>query len=60
MTKPSTSRGGKALAVGLILEGSQAEAIRQNGDAEPVAIGSQKHDDPHWSLQRARQQRSLH
>ena len=40
-------------AVGLILDGPQAEAILQNGDADLIAIGREALDDPHWPLHQA-------
>lgn len=38
------------VAVGLILDGPQAEAILQAGDAELIAIGRAALDDPNWPL----------
>jgi len=40
-------------AVGLILDGPQAEDILQNGDADLIAIGREALDDPHWPLHQA-------
>jgi 2,4-dienoyl-CoA reductase-like NADH-dependent reductase (Old Yellow Enzyme family) len=47
--------GISTMAVGLILDGPQAEAILQNGDADLIAIARQALDDPHWPLHAARQ-----
>lgn len=38
------------MAVGLILDGPQAEAILQAGDADLIAIGRQALYDPFWAL----------
>jgi 2,4-dienoyl-CoA reductase-like NADH-dependent reductase (Old Yellow Enzyme family) len=38
------------MAVGLILEPHQAEAILQNGQADLIAIGRQALFNPHWAL----------
>jgi 2,4-dienoyl-CoA reductase-like NADH-dependent reductase (Old Yellow Enzyme family) len=38
-----------AMAVGLIVDGHQAEAILQAGDADLVAIGRQALFDPYWA-----------
>ncbi|MBM5802027.1 MAG: NADH:flavin oxidoreductase/NADH oxidase, partial [Cyanobacteria bacterium K_DeepCast_35m_m2_023] len=46
--------GLKTMAVGLILDGPQAEAILEAGDADLIAIGRQALDDPHWPLHAAR------
>ncbi|WP_114860730.1 NADH:flavin oxidoreductase/NADH oxidase [Azospirillum brasilense] len=43
------------MAVGLILDGRQAEAILRDGEADLVAIGREALDDPNWPLH-ARQQ----
>jgi 2,4-dienoyl-CoA reductase-like NADH-dependent reductase (Old Yellow Enzyme family) len=40
-------------AVGLILDGPQAEAILQKGDADLIAIGRQALFDPFWALHAA-------
>jgi 2,4-dienoyl-CoA reductase-like NADH-dependent reductase (Old Yellow Enzyme family) len=42
-------------AVGLILDGLQAEAILRNGDADIVVVGRQAMYDPYWA-HHARQQ----
>jgi 2,4-dienoyl-CoA reductase-like NADH-dependent reductase (Old Yellow Enzyme family) len=42
-------------AVGLILDGSQAEAILQAGDADLIAIGREALDDPAWPHHAARE-----
>src|SRR5260370_1276706 len=42
--------GIKTMAVGLILEPEQAEAILQNGQADLIAIGRQALYDPNWPL----------
>ena len=41
------------MAVGLILDGTQAEAILQAGDADLIAIGRQALYDPFWPLHQA-------
>ena len=41
------------MAVGLILDGPQAEAILQAGDADLIAIGRQALFDPFWALHAA-------
>lgn len=46
--------GISTMAVGLILDGPQAEAILQAGDADLVAIARQALKDPHWPLHAAR------
>ena len=43
----------KTMAVGLILEGPQAEAILQAGDADLIAIGRQALYEPFWPLHAA-------
>ncbi len=43
------------MAVGVILDGPQAEAILQAGRADLVAIGRQALHDPHWALHAARE-----
>jgi 2,4-dienoyl-CoA reductase-like NADH-dependent reductase (Old Yellow Enzyme family) len=40
----------KTMAVGLILDGAQAEAILQNGQADLVAIAREALHDPNWVL----------
>ena len=45
--------GVPSMAVGLILDGSQAEQILQNGEATLVAIGRQALYDPFWPLHAA-------
>ena len=42
------------MAVGVILDGPQAEAILQAGQADLVAIGREALSDPHWALHAAR------
>ena len=42
--------GVKTMAVGLILEPAQAEAILQAGHADLIAIGRQALYDPSWAL----------
>jgi 2,4-dienoyl-CoA reductase-like NADH-dependent reductase (Old Yellow Enzyme family) len=42
--------GVKTMAVGLILDGPQAEAILQAGDADLIAIGREALYDPNWFL----------
>jgi 2,4-dienoyl-CoA reductase-like NADH-dependent reductase (Old Yellow Enzyme family) len=43
------------MAVGLILDGPQAEAILQAGDADLIAIGRQALFDPFWTLHAAQE-----
>ncbi|HJQ57202.1 MAG TPA: NADH:flavin oxidoreductase/NADH oxidase [Vineibacter sp.] len=45
--------GVASMAVGLILDGPQAEAILQAGDADLVAVGRQALYDPFWALHAA-------
>ena len=45
------------MAVGLILDGPQAEAILQAGDADLIAIGRQALYDPFWALHAAQELR---
>lgn len=45
--------GIKTMAVGLIVEPRQAEAILQSGDADLVAIGREYLRNPHWTLHAA-------
>jgi 2,4-dienoyl-CoA reductase-like NADH-dependent reductase (Old Yellow Enzyme family) len=47
------SAGVASMAVGLILDGPQAEEILQAGKADLVAIGRQALYDPHWPLHAA-------
>ena len=46
--------GNKTMAVGLILDGLQAEAILQAGDADLIAIARHALVDPHWPLHAAK------
>ncbi|RVU15974.1 NADH:flavin oxidoreductase/NADH oxidase [Methylobacterium oryzihabitans] len=41
------------MAVGVILDGPQAEAILQAGQADLIAIGREALTDPHWALHAA-------
>jgi 2,4-dienoyl-CoA reductase-like NADH-dependent reductase (Old Yellow Enzyme family) len=41
--------GVASMAVGLILDGSQAERILQAGDADLIAVGRQALYDPYWA-----------
>jgi 2,4-dienoyl-CoA reductase-like NADH-dependent reductase (Old Yellow Enzyme family) len=41
------------MAVGVILDGPQAEAILQRGQADLIAIGREALTDPHWALHAA-------
>jgi 2,4-dienoyl-CoA reductase-like NADH-dependent reductase (Old Yellow Enzyme family) len=41
------------MAVGLILDGAQAEQILRDGDADLIAIGRQALYDPFWALHAA-------
>jgi len=41
------------MAVGVILDGPQAEAILQTGQADLIAIGREMLFDPHWPLHAA-------
>ena len=41
------------MAVGAILDGPQAEAILQDGQADLIAIGREALTDPHWALHAA-------
>jgi len=43
------------MAVGLILDGPQAEAILQSGDADLIAIGRQALYDPFWAVHAAQE-----
>jgi 2,4-dienoyl-CoA reductase-like NADH-dependent reductase (Old Yellow Enzyme family) len=45
--------GVPSMAVGLILDGPQAERILQDGDADLIAIGRQALYDPFWALHAA-------
>ncbi|MBX3502384.1 MAG: NADH:flavin oxidoreductase/NADH oxidase [Alphaproteobacteria bacterium] len=50
------NKGGvKSMAVGLILDGKQAEAVLQEGHADLVAIGRQALYDPFWALHAAQE-----
>ena len=42
-----------SMAVGLILDGAQAEAILQNGDADLIAVGREIMYNPFWPVQAA-------
>jgi 2,4-dienoyl-CoA reductase-like NADH-dependent reductase (Old Yellow Enzyme family) len=46
--------GVRSMAVGLILDGAQAEGILQAGDADLIAIGRQALYDPSFALRAAR------
>lgn len=46
--------GVPTMAVGVILDGPQAEAILRKGQADLVAIGREALFDPHWALHAAR------
>lgn len=41
------------MAVGVILDGPQAEAILQDGRADLIAVGREMLTDPHWALHAA-------
>ena len=41
------------MTVGLITDGSQAEAILANGDADLIAVGRGMMNDPHWAWRAA-------
>ena len=43
------------MAVGLILDGPQAEKILQDGDADLIAIGRQALYDPFWPVHAAQE-----
>ncbi|WP_259668468.1 NADH:flavin oxidoreductase/NADH oxidase [Rhizobium lentis] len=43
------------MAVGVILDGPQAEAILQAGQADLIAVGREFLTDPHWGLHAAQQ-----
>lgn len=45
--------GVPTMAVGVILDGPQAEAILQKGQADLIAIGREALTDPHWALHAA-------
>jgi 2,4-dienoyl-CoA reductase-like NADH-dependent reductase (Old Yellow Enzyme family) len=45
--------GVMTMAVGLITDGRQAEAILEDGDADLIAIGREFLSDPHWPLRAA-------
>ena len=42
-------------AVGIILNGTQAEEILQSGRADLIAVGREALYDPHWALHAARE-----
>jgi 2,4-dienoyl-CoA reductase-like NADH-dependent reductase (Old Yellow Enzyme family) len=42
--------GGLVATVGLIVEGTQAEAILQEGEADIIAVGREFQNDPNWAL----------
>lgn len=42
--------GGLVATVGLVVEGRQAEAILQAGDADLIAVGREFQNDPNWAL----------
>ena len=42
-------------AVGIVLNGAQAEEILQAGRADLIAIGREALSDPHWPLRAARE-----
>ena len=46
--------GIRTMAVGLILDGPQAEEALQAGQADIIAIGREALFDPHWALHAAR------
>jgi len=48
-----TATGIPTMAVGAILDGPQAEAILQAGQADLIAIGREALMDPHWGLHAA-------
>jgi 2,4-dienoyl-CoA reductase-like NADH-dependent reductase (Old Yellow Enzyme family) len=48
-----SATGIPTMAVGVILDGPQAEAILQAGDADLIAIGREALTDPHWALHAA-------
>lgn len=48
-----TATGIPTMAVGVILDGPQAEAILQSGQADLIAIGREALSDPHWALHAA-------
>ena len=47
--------GVPTMAVGVILDGPQAEAILQAGQADLIAVGREVLTDPHWALHAAQQ-----
>lgn len=50
------NKGGvKSMAVGLILDGRQAEAVLRDGHADLIAIGRQALYDPFWALHAAQE-----
>ncbi|SNB69025.1 2,4-dienoyl-CoA reductase [Arboricoccus pini] len=44
----------KVMAVGMIIDGPQAEAILRDGDADMIALARAAMDDPHWAWHAAR------
>ena len=50
-----TKGGVKSMAVGLILDGRQAEAVLRDGHADLIAIGRQALYDPFWALHAAQE-----
>lgn len=44
----------KVMAVGMIVDGPQAETILQDGDADMIALARAAMDDPHWAWHAAR------
>lgn len=47
--------GVMSMAVGLILDGPQAEAILRDGDADIIAVGRQALFNPYWALHAAQE-----
>ena len=47
--------GVATMAVGLIIDARQAEAIVTDGEADLVALGREAQDDPNWALHAARE-----
>lgn len=47
--------GVKSMAVGLILDGRQAEAVLRDGHADLIAVGRQALYDPFWALHAAQE-----
>ena len=48
--RPGRDAGVKTMAVGLILEAQQAEAILEAEQADLIAVGRQALYDPSWAL----------